>query len=98
MATSTAIHCGALKYPSILCGKSKVGVLSFGAIKFENWRGKGIIRSDIAHQIETALPNIRAKYLSAINMNYKRAISAENQRRLISENCLKTSCGFNHIY
>ena len=60
VATSTAIHCGALKFPSIFCGKSKIGVYSFGAIKFENWRGKGIIRSGIAHQIETALPNIRA--------------------------------------
>ena len=94
VATSTAIHCGALKFPSIFCGKSKIGVSAFGAVKFENWRGKGIIRSGIAHQIETALPNIRAKYLSAINMHYKRSIPEENQWRLISEDCLKTSCTF----
>ena len=94
VATSTAIHCGALKFPSIFCGKSKIGVSSFGAIKFENWRGKGIIRSGIAHQIETALPNIGAKYLSAINMHYKRSVASENQWRLISEDCLKTSCTF----
>ena len=94
VTTSTAIHCGALKFPYILCGKSKIGVSSFGAIKFENWRCKGIIRSGIAHQIETALPNIRAKYLSAINMHYKRSVPAENQWHLISEDCLKTSCTF----
>ena len=94
VATSTAIHCGALKFPSIFCGKSKIGVSAFGAVKFENWRGKGIIRSGIAHQIETALPNIRAKYLSAINMHYKRSVPEENQWRLVSEDCLKTSCTF----
>ena len=94
VATSTAIHCGALKFPSILCGKSKIGVSAFGAFNFENWRGKGIIRSGIAHQIETVLPNIRAKYLSAINMHYKRSEPTENQWRLISEDCLKTSCTF----
>ena len=95
VATSTAIHCGTLKFPSIFCGgKSKIGVSAFGSIKFDSWRGKGIIRSGIAHQIETALPNIRAKYLSAIGMHYKRSVPAENQWRLFSEDCLKTSCTF----
>ena len=94
VATSTAIHCGTLKFPSIFCGKSKIGVSAFGSIKFDNWRGKRIIRSGIAHQIETAVPNIRAKYLSAIGMYYKRSVPAENQWRLISEGCLKTSCTF----
>ena len=78
VATNTAIHCGTLRFPSIFCGKSKVGVSAFCSIKSENWRGKGIIRSEIAHQIEMALPNIRAKYLSAINMHYKRSVPAEN--------------------
>ena len=94
VATSTAIHCGTLKFPSIFCGKSKVGVSAFGSIKFDNWREKGIIRSGIAHQIETAIPKIRTKYLSAINMHYKRSVPEENQWRLISEDCLKTSCTY----
>ena len=69
-------------------------VFLIGAVKFENWRGKGIISLGIAHQIETALPNIKAKYLSAINMHYKRSVPAENQWRFISQDCLKSSCTF----
>ena len=92
VATSTAIHCGSIKFPSIFCGKSKAGISAFGKIKYETWRGKSIIRSGIAHQIESALPDVKTKYQTAIFMHYKRTVPAENSWRLISEECLSMSC------
>ena len=88
VATSTTIHCGSIKFPSIFCGKSKAGISAFGIIKYETWRGKSIIRSGIA------LPDIKTKYQTAIRMHYKRTVPADNSWHLISEERLSTSCNF----